>query len=85
MTKSEVAQFREQQALHEQSAYWGMYGPAIVANHASITARLQRGASRILDLMQQGKEQEAVAMMAQPDRGADMEEPMMPVSSNQHE
>ncbi len=72
--KSEVARFREQQALQEQASRWGLYGPAIVANHNSITARLQLGAERITRLMQQGKMQEAAHLMEQPDWGADMQE-----------
>ena len=74
MNKSEVARFREQQALQEQSARWGLYGPAIVANHESITARLQQGADRILNLVHEGKMQEAVQLMNQPDWGAEMQE-----------
>ena len=72
--KSEVARFREQQALEEQASRLGLYGPAIVANHNSITARLQLGAERITRLMQEGKMQEAVQLMDQPDWGADMQE-----------
>ena len=72
--KSEVAQFRERQAQEEQASRLGLYGPAIVANHNSITARLQLGAERITRLMQEGKMQEAVQLMDQPDWGADMQE-----------
>jgi hypothetical protein len=72
--KSEVAHFREQQALEEQASRFGLYGPAIVVNHNSITARLQQGAERITRLMQQGKMQEAAQLMEQPDWGADMQE-----------
>ena len=72
--KSEVAHFREQQALQEQASRWGLYGPGIVANHHSITARLQLGAERITRLMQEGKMQEAAHLMEQPDWGAEMQE-----------
>ncbi len=72
--KSEVAQFREQQALQEQASRLGLYGPAIVANHDSITARLQQGAGRILQLVEQGKMQEAVQLMDCPNWGADTQE-----------
>ncbi len=72
--KSEVAQFRERQAQEEQASRLGLYGPAIVANHNSITARLQLGAERITRLMQEGKMQEAVQLMDRPDWGADMQE-----------
>ena len=63
MSKSEVANFREQQALRDQSAQWGLYGPAIVANHARNTVRMQQGAERILGLFREGKHEEAEALM----------------------
>ncbi len=61
--RSEVAHFREQHALHKQAAQQGLSGLAIVANHESITARMQRGAQRILHLIAQGKHQEAQALL----------------------
>ncbi len=64
MAESEVATFREQQALQEQAAQQGLYGLAIVANHESITARMEIGAERILKLMQEGKQEEAVSLMS---------------------
>jgi HAMP domain-containing protein len=66
---SEVADFREQQELRDQAARQGLYGLAIVANHQAITARLERGAERILRLFHEGKEQEAIALMAAPQWG----------------
>ncbi len=61
--KSEVARLREQLALEEQASRLGLYGPAIVANHASTTARMQQGAERILGLFREGKHEEAEALM----------------------
>ena len=61
--QSEVAQMRERLALEEQSSRLGLYGPAIVANHASITARMERGAKRIFALLEQGKREEAHALL----------------------
>ncbi len=61
---SEVAQFREQQVLHEQAAQQGLSGLAVVANHESINARMERGAERILRLLRSGKQDEAVALMS---------------------
>ena len=63
MSKSEVAAFKEQQALQEQAAQQGLYGLAAVASHAAITARMQRGAQRIVRLFEEGKPQEALALM----------------------
>ncbi len=73
MNNSEVARLREQLALEEQASRLGLYGSAIVANHNSITARLQLGAERITRLMQEGKMHEAAHLMEQPDWGADMQ------------
>jgi hypothetical protein len=71
MSKSEVATFREQQELQEQAARQGLYGLAIVATHQAISARLERGAERILKLFHEGKEQEAIALMAAPQWGVE--------------
>jgi hypothetical protein len=61
--KSEVANFREQQALQEEAARRALSGLAIVASHEAITARMERGAERILRLIQAGKYQEAEALL----------------------
>lgn len=63
MSKSEVATFKQQQALQEQAAYQGLYGLAAVASHAAITARMQRGAERILKLFEEGNHKEAIVLM----------------------
>ena len=60
---SEVARLREHLALEEQASRLGLYGPAIVANHASTTARMQQGAERIVGLLRQGKCEEADAIL----------------------
>ncbi len=67
MAEGEVAKFRQQQALEEQAAYQGLYGLAIVASHESITARMEIGAERILQLFREGKQEEAVALMSTPE------------------
>ena len=61
---SEVARFKQEQALQEQAAQQGLYGLAIVASHEAITARMEQGAQRILQLFQEGKPEEAVALMS---------------------
>lgn len=61
--KSEVAYFREQQALQEEAAKRALSGLAIVASHEVITARMERGAERILRLIQAGRHQEAEALL----------------------
>ncbi|HLZ80876.1 MAG TPA: hypothetical protein VKP04_04530 [Ktedonobacteraceae bacterium] len=61
--KSEVAHFREQQALKEESARLALTGYAITARHDFITARVQRGAERILCLIDEGRHAEAQALM----------------------
>jgi hypothetical protein len=60
---SEVARLREHIDLEEQASRLGLYGPAIVANHASNTVRMQQGAERILGLFRAGKHEEAEALM----------------------
>ena len=73
--KSEVARFREQQALEEQAAHLGLTGVAITARHDFIVARAQLGAERILRLLAEGKEAEALRLMNEPDWGLKTEEP----------
>jgi hypothetical protein len=74
---SEVAAFRERQALEEEAARFGMYGFASSASHQMITARMQLGAERILSLINEGKHEEAQALMnteywsAEAERGSD--------------
>lgn len=60
---SEVAYFREQRALSEQAARRGLSGFAICATHESITARMERGAERILRLIEAGRHEDAQALM----------------------
>ena len=61
--RSEVAAFRERHALEEESARLAQNGFASVASHQMITARMQRGAERILSLVDEGKHEEAQALM----------------------
>jgi hypothetical protein len=63
MVESEVVRFRELQALQEQAAYLGLYGSAAVARHDSIIARMERGAERLLQLLQEGKHEEVALLM----------------------
>ena len=63
---SEVASFREKQALTEQSAHNGLYGYQIVSRHDFIEARLEKGADHILALMQEGNSEQAVTLMNAP-------------------
>jgi hypothetical protein len=61
--RSEVAAFRERQALEEEAARLALYGFASVSSHRVITARMQLGAGRILSLINEGKDAEAQALM----------------------
>jgi hypothetical protein len=61
--KSEVARFRQQQALEEEAARLALYGYAEVARHDRIIARMERGGQRILRLIEEGKHKEALALM----------------------
>ena len=60
---SQIAYFRHQQALEEEAARQGLTGLGAVAYHASITARMERGAKRILQLVQDGKQEEAKVLL----------------------
>ena len=46
-----------------EAARLGLTGLGIVASHEIITARMERGAERILRLIEEGKQAEAVALM----------------------
>jgi hypothetical protein len=72
ISKSEVAQFRHQQALQEEAAQRGLNGFAIVARHEVITRRMEIGAQRLLKLIEEGKHEEAQAMMNTPGWGLEM-------------
>ena len=61
--KSEIARFREQQALEKEAARLALTGYAVTARHDFIIARAQRGAERILRLIDEGKHAEAQALM----------------------
>jgi hypothetical protein len=60
---SEVARLMRQIDLELEAAERGMYGFAITARHDFITARMQRGGERILQLIEEGKHEEAQALM----------------------
>ena len=60
---SEVAYFRQQQALQEEAARSGYSGYAISARHAFITARMEQAGKRILQLIEEGKIEEAHALL----------------------
>lgn len=61
---SNIAHFRQQQALAAAAARLGLSGLASVAAHERITARMEHGAERILMLVREGKQQEALALMS---------------------
>lgn len=61
--RSEVARFREQQALQEEAARFALTGLAITANHAAITARMEQASDRLVRLFQEGKGEEAIKIM----------------------
>jgi hypothetical protein len=61
--KSEIARFREQQAIEEEAARQALSSLAITARHDIIIARMQRGGERILQLIAQGKHDQAQVLM----------------------
>lgn len=65
MNGSKIAHFRKEQAEREEAARLGLSGLASdFSRHAFIEARMERAAGRILQLIQDGKQEEAEALMA---------------------
>ena len=69
--QSEVARFRQRQESQEQAAYLALNGYAETARHAFIEKRMQLGGERILQLLQEGKQKEAQALMNTENWGVD--------------
>ncbi len=67
MAESEIARFKKNYALERQAAQRGLNGLAIVANHASITARMEKKADRLLRLIEEGKFGEVKRVMDTPE------------------
>jgi hypothetical protein len=64
MAESEVASLMQRIDLEREAAQLGLTGLAYgTARHDFITARMERGAERILQLVQEGKLAEAIALM----------------------
>ena len=64
MAESDIAQFRQQQGMQEKAALLGLHGLASgVSRHAFIEARMQQGATYILQLLEEGKDEEAQRLM----------------------
>ena len=70
-----MARFREQQALEEEAGRLALYGYAEVARHDRIIARMERGGRRILRLLEEGRQEEAVALMNTEHWGEKVEKP----------
>ena len=74
-SKSEVASLMRRIDLEREAAQQGLTGLAYgTARHDFITARMERGAERILQLVQEGKYVEAIALMETENWGIDGEE-----------
>lgn len=71
MPESEIARFRREQALREQSAQRELSGSAVFAKHQAIMARMNPAAERIARLLDEGKHEEALRLMSLPMWGAD--------------
>jgi hypothetical protein len=64
---SDIARFREQQALCEQAAMLGLSGYAEVSRHEVIEKRQNQGAPYLLQMITEGKHEEAFALMESDD------------------
>jgi hypothetical protein len=62
MAGSEVARFREQQQLEEESAQLGLFAPAAMASHQAIISRMEQGAETLIKLFEEGRADEAYAL-----------------------
>jgi hypothetical protein len=62
MSVSEVATFRQQQALEEESARNALYGTAMIGGHDHIIARMECGGRVLLDLFESGQGMKALAI-----------------------
>ena len=60
---SEVARLMRQITLEYESAELGLTGMAITAKHEFITARMEHGGARILQLIAEGKHEEAQKLL----------------------
>ncbi len=60
---SEVARMMRQIDLELEAAQRGLHGFATTARHDFINTRMQRGGERILQLIEEGKHEEAQALM----------------------
>lgn len=75
MAESEIASLMQRIDLEREAAQQGLTGLAYgTARHDFITARMERGAERILQLVQEGKYTEAIALMEMEHWGVDGEE-----------
>ena len=76
-SKSEVASLMQRIDLEREAAQHGLTGLAYgTARHDFITARMERGAERLLLLIQEGKLAEAIALMETETWSVDREEEM---------
>jgi hypothetical protein len=74
-SKSKVASLMQRIDLEREAAQQGLTGLAYgTARHDFIIARMERGAERILLLIQEGKLAEAIALMETETWGAEREE-----------
>ena len=68
---SEVARAIRQIDLELEATNPALHGFAITARHDFINARMQRGGERILRLIDEGKQEEALALMNSDDWGGE--------------
>ena len=62
-SKSEVARAMHQIDLEQEAADRALHGFAITARHDVINARMQRGGERILQLIEEGRHEEAQELL----------------------
>ena len=70
INRSEIARLREQIELEERAIQLALTGYALTSPHEMINARMERGGEYILHLIEQGKHEEAQALMNTENWGA---------------
>ncbi len=63
LKQSDIAKMRECIDLANEAARNGLYAPAMVTRHESIIARMERATDYIKDLKDQGRHEEADALL----------------------
>jgi hypothetical protein len=86
VNKSEVARMREQIDREREAAHRALHAPALgTAHHAFINARMERMAGYIFHLKENGREEEAKAIMCNEEQWDALEKQIEQEMGSEHE